>query len=258
MNKKLSLSTTTRSSADEDRPAGRFVATSWTAIAAVRCPDEPEAKAALAKLCEAYWQPLHDYVRRLGHSEDEAKDLTQEFFLRAIGRNLMAAADRDKGRFRTFLLSSLNHFLKNEWHRANAAKRGGGHRLVSLDVESDDEQPLHEPANPLSPQALYDKSWAASVLRRANERLGEEYAAAGKPVLFEQLKAFLESSPDPRGYHAVAPQVGMTPNAIGVAVHRMRQRLRELIRTEVEHTLVKPTEGEIDAEMRFLLESLSR
>ncbi|MBC8096444.1 MAG: sigma-70 family RNA polymerase sigma factor [Akkermansiaceae bacterium] len=237
---------------------GRFIATSWTAVMAAGQPEAPQAQEALARLCEAYWQPLHDYVRRLGHSETDAKDLTQEFFLRVLSKNILAAADRDKGRFRTFLLTALNHFLANEWHRANAVKRGGGKVTVSIDEETEDEQPRHEPATELSPETIYQRSWAASVFRQAHERLGEEYESAGKTRLFEQLKAFLEGSPDPRGYHAVAAALSMTPNAVGVAVHRMRQRLGQLIRAEVERTLVNPTATDIDGEMRFLLETLGR
>jgi RNA polymerase sigma factor (sigma-70 family) len=244
----------------EDEPgksAGRFVATSWTAIAAMRNSDSPEAHTALARLCEAYWQPLYDYVRRLNYSEDDAKELTQEFFLRAVSKNLMAAADRDKGRFRTFLLTSLNYFLHNEWDRAHAAKRGGGRSLASLDETNEDGSLLHEPANSLTPEAVYEQSWATSLLGQANDRLGEEYAAAGKSALYETLKPFLEGSSSPRSYQAVAPQLKMTPNAVGVAVHRMRHRLRELIQSEVERTLVNPTEEEIQAEMLFLRETLS-
>src|SRR5215510_14221575 len=113
--------------------AGRFAPTSWTAVVATRQPNTRKAEEALSRLCEAYWQPLHDYVRRLGYAEQDAKDLTQEFFLRLLTKNIFAAADQERGRFRTFLLTSLNHFLKNEWHRGHAAKRGGGKIIVSLD-----------------------------------------------------------------------------------------------------------------------------
>ena len=225
---------------------------------ATRQPETTEARAALSLLCEAYWQPIHDYVRGLRYGEDDARDLTQEFFLRLLDRNLFAVADRNRGRFRTFLLTSLNHFLKNEWVRSNAAKRGGGQPVVSLDEQTADGQALHEPADRVTPEMLYERSWASSLLRQANERLGEEYAAAGKTSVFNALKPFLESAPEARGYHAVAAQLGMTPNAVGVVVHRMRQRLRELIRSEVERTLVDPTAADVDAEMRFLLETLSR
>lgn len=239
-------------------PAGRFAPTSWTAVVAAGDPSTPKAQEALSRLCEGYWQPLHDYVRRLGYSEADAKDLTQEFFLRVLSKNILAAADREKGKFRTFLLTALNHFLTNEWHRANAAKRGGGKTVVSIDEHTEDDQPRHEPATDLSPEAAYQRSWAQNLFRQAHDRLGEEYVSAGKLNLFEQLKAFLDGSPDPRGYHSVAAKLSMTPNAVGVAVHRMRQRLGQLVRAEVERTLVTPTAAEIDSEMRFLMETVGR
>src|SRR5262245_12371775 len=143
MNEKTPRSTGTEASGQG--PVGRFVATSWTAVVAMRQPETPQAEQALSWLCESYWQPLHDYVRRLGYTEQDAKDLTQEFFFRVLSKNIVAAADREKGRFRTFLLTSLNHFLTNEWHRGRAAKRGGNRTIVSLDEETSEGQPCHEP-----------------------------------------------------------------------------------------------------------------
>lgn len=258
MNPRASQTTSKRSETASAVHSGKFAATSWTAVLAAGRPDAPEARQALSRLCESYWQPIHDYVRRLGYGEEDAKDMTQEFFLRLLSKNTVAAADRERGKFRTFLLTALNHFLTNEWRRGRVAKRGGGKAIVSLDEQTDDEQPRHEPATKTSPETLYEQNWAASVFRQAHERLGEEYAAAGKTKLFERLKPFLEGSPDPRGYHSVAPQLQITPNAVGVAVHRMRQRLGELVRAEVARTLVKPTQADIDGEMRFLLETLGR
>jgi len=227
-------------------------------VAAAGQPETPQAREALTRLCEAYWQPLYDYVRRLGYSEADAQDLTQDFFLRLVSKNVVAAADRERGRFRTFLLTSLKHFVANEWHRAHAAKRGGGLAMVSLDQETEDDQPKPEPATQTSPESIYEQSWAASLFRQARERLAEEYAAAGKTKLFDHLKAFLETSPDPREYQTVAAQVALTANAVGVTVHRMRQRLGELVRAEIARTLVDPTTAEVEAEMRFLLSALGR
>lgn len=221
-------------------------------------PDSPQAQDALARLCQSYWEPLHAYIRRLGHSEEDARDLTQDFFYRLMTRNVLAAADRDKGRFRTFLLTALNYFLANEWHRTMAQKRGGGRAMASLDEKTEDDLPRYEPASHLTPEVLYEQRWAATVFRQAQDRLQEEYASAGKSAVFDQLKEFLEGSPGARGYHAVAARLQMTPNAVGVAVHRMRQRLGELIRAEVAGTLVNPAPAEIEAEMRFLLETLGR
>jgi RNA polymerase sigma-70 factor (ECF subfamily) len=221
-------------------------------------PDHPETRAALSLLCDSYWKPIHAYVRRLGYPEEDAKDLTQEFFLRLISKNVFAAADRTKGRFRTFLLTGLNFFLANEYHRGKAAKRGGGQVLASLDEETEDKEPVHQPASGLSPAAVYEQTWARTVFGEARDRLAEEYAAAGKQTVFKHLQEFLEGTPDPRGYHPVAAVLRMTPNAVGVAVHRMRQRLGELVRTEIARTLAEPSPEEIEEEVRFLIEALGR
>jgi len=221
-------------------------------------PDAPETRNALGKLCESYWSPIHAYVRRLGYTEEDAKDLTQEFFLRLISKNVFAAADKSKGRFRTFLLTALNFFLANEYQRGHAAKRGGGRIIVSLDEENEDEEPKHQAVSELTPAAIYERTWAQTVFRQARERLGEEYTAAGKESVFEHLKAFLDGTPDPRGYHPVAAQLGITPNAVGVAVHRMRQRLGELVRAEIARTLASPTTEQIEDEVRYLIEQLGK
>lgn len=253
---------TTRSSTQQaeeaGRPHARFAATSWTAVVAAGQSDTPQSREALTRLCEDYWEPLHAYVRRSGYSEHEAKDLTQEFFLRLLSKNAFAAADRSKGKFRTFLLTALNYFLVNEYRRASADKRGGGQKLVSIDEQDEDHEPRHEPASHLSPDVIYEQTWARTVFRQARERLAEEYASTGKANFFAELGVFLDGTPDPRGYHPVAERLQMTPNAVGVAVYRMRQRLGELIRAQIGHTLVNPTPAEIEAEMRFLMESLSR
>jgi DNA-directed RNA polymerase specialized sigma24 family protein len=248
---------------DTQQPAGRspgdgrFVATSWTAVVAAGQGDAPESQRALAQLCQDYWRPIYAYVRRVGHGEDEAKDLTQEFFLELVSKRFIAAADRTKGRFRTFLLTSLNFFLSTERKRAGALKRGGGRIILSIDEEHDDGGNV-EPATDLTPDRIYEQRWAASVLQLARERLHEEYTAAGKEKLHEHLKDFLEGTPEARGYQGVAQKLQMTPNAVGVAVHRMRQRCGELLRAEVTRTLVNPSAADTDAEMRFLLEALGR
>ncbi len=239
-------------------PGAKFAATSWTAVLAAGRGDSPQAQEALARLCRDYWQPLYAYVRRLGNNEEDAKDLTQEFFYRLVSGDFLSKADRTKGKFRTYLLTVLEHFLTNEWRKGQTAKRGSGQAIFSLDEETEDEQPRFEPGVDASPAKIYEQHWAAAVFRQANERLSEEYAAAGKSELFAKLKEFLEITPISRGYHAVAAQLRMTPNAVGVIVHRMRHRCGELIRAEVARTLVKPTSQEIESEMRFLKEVFGR
>ena len=246
-----------RQTTKEIAHAGNFVPTSWTAVVAASRDESPGSEQALAQLCQDYWRPIHAYIRRLGHDEDEAKDLTQEFFLQLVGKRFIAAADRTKGKFRTFLLTSLNFFLSTERKRANAQKRGGGKIILSIDEEREGEASV-EPASDLTPDKVYEQRWARSVMQLACERLREEYVAAGKTKLHEELKEFLESTPDARGYHPIAQRLQMTPNAVGVAVHRMRQRCGELLRAEVTRTLVNPSPAETDAEMRFLQETLSR
>ena len=250
--------TRTGSSTKVSAHGAQFSPTSWTAVVAAGRPDTSQARDAVAKLCESYWRPLHAYIRRLGYSEDDAQDLTQEFLLRLMTKNVFASADRNKGRFRTFLLTALKFFLTNEYHRTTAAKRGGGKIVVSLDEQSEDSEPRYQPVSTLSPAAIYDQTWAKTVFGQAEARLGEEYAAVGKTDLFEHLKPFLEGVPGARGYHAVAGKLQMTPNAVGVAVYRMRQRLGQLIRTEIANTLANPAPTEVEDEMRFLIETLGR
>lgn len=245
---------TGRTSRTSAIPRGQFAPTSWTAVVSAARPDHPETREALSLLCENYWGPIHAYVRRLGYAEDDAKDLTQEFFLRLISKNVFAAADRNKGRFRTFLLTALNFFLSNQYHRGHAAKRGGGQKIVSLDEETEDKEPVHQPAGGPTPAAVFEQTWAKAVFDQARDRLSEEYAAAGKTKLFEQLKPFLEGTPDSRGYHPVAARLGLTPNAVGVAV----QRMGELVRIEITRTLANPTKEEIETEVKFLIEALGR
>ena len=257
MNSSKTTTRGTRQATERTAHAGNFVATSWTAVVAASRTEGTASELALAQLCQDYWRPIHAYIRRLGHDEDDANDLTQEFFLQLVSKRFISAADRTKGRFRTFLLTSLNFFLSTERKRAGALTRGGGKAIVSLDEERENE-PRFEPASDLSPDKVYEQRWAASVLRLARERLREEYVAAGKEKLHEQVKEFLESTPEARGYHAVAQRLRMTPNAVGVAVHRLRQRFGELLRVEVARTLVEPTAAETNSEMRFLMETLGR
>src|SRR5262245_62301328 len=184
-NSKSKTNSNSNSTDSTKRAPARFAQTSWTAVVAAGNPDAPEARGALSQLCQDYWEPLHAYIRRSGYSEEEAKDLTQEFFLRLLSRNTLAAADRAKGKFRTFLLTALNFFLVNEYRRASADKRGGGHKPVSIHEETEDHEPRYEPASELAPDVIYQQTWAKTVFRQAQDRLGEEYVAAGKTKLFD-------------------------------------------------------------------------
>lgn len=201
----------------------------------------------MEELCGTYWYPLYAYVRRCGYDSHEAEDLTQEFFARLLAKNYLADVDRAKGKFRSFLLASLKHFLANEWDRAQAKKRGGGHTIISLDAETRYRQ---EPMDELSADKLLDRQWAIALLDQVLARLGAEYADAGKSEVFEQLKNSLTGNRDSIPYAAIAAKLDTTEGAVKVAVHRLRQRYRKLLREEIAHTVASP--AEIDEEIRHL------
>jgi len=205
---------------------------------------------ALERLCRTYWFPLYAYVRRRGYDAEEAKDLTQEFFLRLLQKHYLAHADRSKGRFRSFLLTALNHFLANDWRRAQAAKRGGGQPLISLDDPAAETRYALEPLSDLTPEKIYERRWALTLLDRALGRLAAEYEAAGRSPQFERLQGFLATESGETRYAAVAAELGMTADAVGVAVHRLRYRYRELVREEIAHTVASP--AEVEDEIRWL------
>jgi RNA polymerase sigma-70 factor (ECF subfamily) len=210
----------------------------------------PQAARALEELCRTYWYPLYAYVRRRGYDSHEAEDLTQEFFARLLAKNYLADVDREKGKFRSFLLASLKHFLANEWDRAQAKKRGGSHTHVSLDARLAETRYRSEAADELSADKLLDRQWAIALLEQVLARLSAEYTAADKGEVFEQLKNSLTGTKDSIPYVTVASKLGTTEGAVKVAVHRLRQRYRKLLREEIAHTVASP--AEIDEEIRHL------
>ena len=215
----------------------------------------PKAGAALDQLCRTYWYPLYAYVRRRGHNPEDAQDLTQEFFARLLEKKYLKLAAQERGRFRSFLLKSLQHFLINEWVRGTAQKRGGGQQIVPLDDQTAERAYQRESAPDLAPESLYDKRWAMAVLERAMERLGESYAAGGKRELFEQLKGLLLTEASADAYQEAAPRLNMSEGALKVALHRMRHRFREVIREEISQTVATP--AEVDEELRCLMAALN-
>jgi RNA polymerase sigma-70 factor (ECF subfamily) len=257
MSSTSSRKTTLRNQSSTVAPVGRFAPTSWTAILHASRGDPEKARQALAQLCETYWAPLHAYVRGVGCPEQDAKDLTQEFFRELLEKNLFGAADRTKGRFRNFLLTALKHFLADERRKTGAAKRGGGQAPLSLDETDDDGRPLHEPASGLSPSQAYERRWALTVFQQAFARLRQEHQSARKGALFARLQEFLEGTGQ-GDYGPAAAELKMTPNAVGVAVHRMRHRFAELVREEIARTLANPDEDEIEIERRHLFDVLSQ
>jgi RNA polymerase sigma factor (sigma-70 family) len=235
--------------------AGCFNTTHWSEVLLAGRTDLPQAEVALENLCRTYWYPLYAYVRRQGHSAHDAQDLTQEFFARLLEKKYLRFVTQERGRFRSFLLKSLHHFLINEWARGQAQKRGGGRKILSLDEVEAERLYLREPAGQVVPENLYDKNWAVALLERAMERLRADYAAAGKGELFDHLQGVLLIESSIESYAPIAVSLGMNPGAVKVAVHRLRQRFRDVVRAEVGRTVAK--QSEVDEELRCLIASLS-
>ena len=232
----------------------RFATTHWSVVLASGGSTSPRASGAMEELCRAYWYPLYTYIRRRGHSVEDAQDLTQEFFARLIEKRWLAEADSSKGRFRTFLLTALNHFLAKEWRRSQAAKRGSGRAVVSLD-DTAEARYLQEPASHLTPEKIYERRWALSLFDHALARLREQYIAAGKGSQYDRLKKFLSTEASAGEYIRLALELEMSTGAVAAAVHRLRKHYRQLVREEVAHTVQSP--DDVDDEIRSLLTALN-
>ena len=217
---------------------------------------EPTAsKAALETLCGAYWYPLYAYVRRRGYDAEDGRDLTQGFFAALLEKNMVAAADRERGKFRAFLLGSLNHFLLNEWDKSQRLKRGGGETVLSLDWETADTKFQVASTSEPSPDKAFDREWAVALLAHVIERLRAECEAEGKAKQFDQLKIFLTAGKGAVPHADIAKSLDMDEGAVRVAAHRLRKRYRELLRDEIAHTLADP--AQVDEEMRALFGAFS-
>jgi RNA polymerase sigma-70 factor (ECF subfamily) len=213
-----------------------------------------ESAAALESLCRAYWPPIYAHIRRLGHDAEEARDLTQDFFARLLASRSLAAADPARGRFRSYLLGTLKHFLADANDHANARKRGGGLEILSLDALEGEASYAWEPADELTPEKLFERRWALTVMVRALQRLEEECRLSGKAPLFTALRGFLcESAPD-KTYPEAATQLGLTEASVRVTVTRLRRRYAELVRAEVAETL--GSHADLDDELRHLVRLL--
>jgi RNA polymerase sigma factor (sigma-70 family) len=229
----------------------QFQTTHWSVVLAAGQAPSGEAHAALEKLCRAYWYPLYAFVRREGHSADEAQDLTQAFFARLLERRDFEHAQKERGRLRSFLLVSLKHFLVNEWQRARAQKRGGDQVFVPLDEILAEERFGLEPADSLTAERIYERRWALTILDQVFERLRAEYAAAGKSLLYERLKSFLGDHNEAPTQAELATALGMTENAVKQALFRFRQRYRDLLRAEIGNTV--ESAAEVENEWRYLV-----
>ena len=233
-----------------------FVTTRWTLVTGAQGADSAVARRALDELCRAYWKPVYAFVRRSGHETHAAQDLTQEFFARLLAGGGLNRADPGRGRFRSFLLASVKHFLANEWDKAQALKRGGDREFVPVVTGEDTTRVGVEPAGGESPDRAYDRQWALSVLDRVLERLRREHREAGKGAVFEALKGTLTEARSDVPYTTIAVGLGITEGAVKVLVHRLRQRYRVVLREEVGATLEDP--GRAEDELKELFEALAR
>lgn len=233
-----------------------FVTTHWSVVLAAR-GGSPQAGEALAQLCRAYWYPLYAYARRRGHDHHTAQDLTQEFFARLLEKHWLDGVAPEKGRFRTFLLAAANHFIANEWRRAQASKRGGGQPIVSLEeTQAGEHRYACEPAlSDGTSERAFDRAWAAAVLDTALTRLKQEYAARNKAAEFEEWKVFLTREATNQDCAASAGRLGLSAGAVTVAVHRLRERYGDLLREAVAHTVYDA--AEVDGELRYLFALLN-
>ncbi len=231
-----------------------FQPTRWSVVKAAQSQSPEEARAALTSFYQDYWPPLYAFVRRRGHSPSDAEDLIQAFFTHLLEGNALRRVDREKGKLRTFLLGSLQHFLANEYHRDRALKRGGAHQMVSLEEHHAEAEAAALAAPGIEDGAWYDQAWAVALTRRAWEAVQRRYTGEGKGPLFEALKPFLLAGTSPPSHDGVAASLGIPIATLRTHVHRLRQRYRETVRAEVAETLAEP--GEIDAEMRHLFRAL--
>ncbi|MEM9280463.1 MAG: sigma-70 family RNA polymerase sigma factor [Verrucomicrobiota bacterium] len=228
--------------------------THWSVVLAAQGSDSIPAGTALANLCESYWYPLYAFIRRRGHDPHDAQDLTQAFFEKLLEKNYLTSVAREKGKFRTFLLASLKHFLANEWDRSQAAKRGGGHLPISLDDTQSEARYQLEPAEHLSADKLYERRWALTLLDQVLERLKSEMADSGKETQFEALKPCLTQGKGEQSFAAIGKQLGVSEGTARVAAHRLRQRYRDLLRDEIAQTVAD--QSDVDEEIRYLISVL--
>ena len=232
-----------------------FVTTHWSVVLTAGRSDTTRARAALEQLCRNYWHPLYAYVRRAGHSREEAQDFTQEFFARLLAQNAVARANPARGRFRSFLLASLKHFLANEWAKAHARKRGGHAQFLALDFDTAETRCAQPAAPGDSPDRAFDRQWALALLDVVLGRVRKEYADSGRDELFVGLKDTLTGGRSEIPYRDLAARLGLSEGAVKVAAHRLRQRYRDLLREEIASTVAGPEEAE--EELKHLFAALS-
>jgi len=234
--------------------SSQFPTTRWTLVVAAGDPRRKDARSALVSLCENYWYPLYVYLRRRGYPADQAQDLTQEFFMRVLEGHYLDRAEPEKGRFRSFILTSLKFFVADKEDRQCARKRGGG-SVVPLEFSSGEQRYQREPAHDETPERIFERRWALSVLDRVLEKLRNEFVQHGRPDHFERLKVFLLGQSD-APYAALAREMNTSEGALKVAIHRLRKRYRDLFRQEIADTVAAP--AEVESEIRYLAAVLTR
>jgi RNA polymerase sigma factor (sigma-70 family) len=233
--------------------SSQFPTTRWTLVVAAGDPRRKDARSALVSLCENYWYPLYAYLRRRGYTSDQAQDLTQDFFIRVLEGRYLDRADREKGRFRSFMLTSLKFFVADENDRQSARKRGGG-LVVPLEFSSGEERYQREPAHDETPERIFERRWALCLLDRVVEKLRDEFVSHGRQEHFDRLKVFLLGSSE-APYAALAREMNTSEGALKVAIHRLRKRYRDLFRQEIADTVADP--GEVESELRHLAAALN-
>jgi RNA polymerase sigma factor (sigma-70 family) len=232
-----------------------FSTTQWNLILAAGKGDLAASMQALEELCKKYWPPIYAFIRRRGFGQTEAEDLTQAFFAHLLDQEILKKVDPQKGKFRTFLLAVLENFLANEWHRSQTQKRGGQAQTISLDEAAAEKNYRQEPVESLTPEKLFDRRWASTLLQQVLTQLKEEYKTEKKEALFAKLEPGLTGQPSPNWQTELAAELGMTSGAVRVALHRLRRRFGELLRAEIAHTV--SSEAEVDEEIRQLFSAIS-
>jgi RNA polymerase sigma-70 factor (ECF subfamily) len=241
---------------DNPRGAVFFATTHWSVVLAAADQESPQAAEALEKLCRTYWYPLYAFLRRQGLNPEDAQDMIQGFFARLLERNSLAGVDRRKGRFRSFLLGALKHYVADEYDKAHAQKRGAGQPLLSCDAREAEARYAVEPAELRTPESIYEYRWAMTVLGNALSRLCEECGRSGRARLYEELKGFVSGDEPANSYEEAAHRLGLKTGAVKSAIFRLRQRHHELVREEIARTVANPTE--LDDEIRHLIAVVSR
>jgi RNA polymerase sigma-70 factor (ECF subfamily) len=237
-------------------PDAAFHTTHWSVVLAAREGHSSQAQEALGQLCQTYWYPLYAYVRRRGNGPAEAEDLTQAFFVRLLEKGFIGDLTPGMGRFRSFLLSALKHFLANEWDRVRAQKRGGGKPVLSLDDDQAESRYRVEAVDNTTPETLFEQRWAWTVLEQVFVQLRQEFVSTERGELFEDLKGFLSAGkPPPKAYAEVAARTGLKEGTVKVAVHRLRRRYGELLRAQIAQTVADPSE--VEDELRYLIQVLA-